>query len=199
VKVKLYIEGGGDSPFQATQFREGWTTFFQKAGLSGRMPAVVRGGGREQTFDAFKTAVKVRKADELPLLLVDSEDLVAQDCSVWSHLKSRDGWDMPATAGNEDAFLMVTCMEAWFLADRAALKRFFHEGWRDHALPQWSVLSEIPKERIFQALTQATAGCGNKAYSKGKRSFTLLKAIDPNLVEQSFPSAVALLDRLRGL
>ena len=32
MKIKLYIEGGGDSALQDTLFREGWQVFFQKAG-----------------------------------------------------------------------------------------------------------------------------------------------------------------------
>ena len=37
MKIKLYIEGGGDSALQDTLFREGWQVFFQKAGLARRM------------------------------------------------------------------------------------------------------------------------------------------------------------------
>lgn len=53
MKVKLYIEGGGDSALQDTLFREGWRKFFENAGLKGKMPATFRGGGRNATFDAY--------------------------------------------------------------------------------------------------------------------------------------------------
>ncbi len=199
VKIKLYIEGGGDSATQDTEFRAAWAAFFEKAGL-GRLrkrPATFRGSGREQTYDAYKTAVKTRRPDELPLLLVDSEDLVAAGHSVWTHLKERDNWEKPSGAGDEDAFLMIACMETWFVADREALKRFFHNCWRDNALPQWPDLAAVEKTRVFAALEQATAGCGDKKYAKGKVSFELLKAIDPAVVEAACPSAKALLKRLR--
>lgn len=73
VKVKIYAEGGGEGQLLDTLFRQGWTEFFKKAGLAGKMPSVVRGKGRGRTYDLFKTAMKNRKANELPLLLVDSE------------------------------------------------------------------------------------------------------------------------------
>lgn len=197
MKIKLYIEGVGDSALQDTLFREGWQVFFQKAGLTGRMPKTFRGGGRNATFDAYQTAVRTKKPDELPLLLVDSEDLVAEGRSEWTHLKERDGWEQPSNSGDGDAFLMVCCMETWFLADREALKRFFHDCWRENAVPQWPNLEAITKERVFEKLALATAACGKKAYAKGKQSFEILKVIDPATVEAKCPGAKRLLDRLR--
>ena len=199
MKVKLYIEGGGDSHLQDVQFRAGWRTFFEKAGLAGRMPATFRGGGRGQTFAAFKTAVKTRKPDELPLLLVDSEETVNAAQTVWQTLHQRDGWEQPADAGNDDAFLMICCMETWFVADRTTLVSYFGQHWRDSALPQWPQLEEVSKERVFEALDKATADCGRKRYAKGKRSFDLLGVIEPAEVEQRCPAARLLLARLRGV
>lgn len=79
MKIKIYIKGGGDSHLQDTEFRAAWAAFFENAGLAvlRKMPATFRGSGRTKTFDAYQTAVKTRKPDELPLLLVDSEDLVS--------------------------------------------------------------------------------------------------------------------------
>ena len=199
MKIKIYIEGGGDGHELDQTFREGWTAFFENAGLQGRMPRPVRGKGRQRTFDLYQTALRNKKPNELPLLLVDSEDLVAEGLAVWAHLKERDGWARPKGAKDEDTFLMVCCMETWFLADREALKKFFHDCWRDNAVPQWPDLEAIPKETIFEKLALATAACGKKAYSKGKRSFEILKVIDPAIVEAKCPGAQRLLERLRTL
>jgi uncharacterized protein DUF4276 len=201
VKIKLYIEGGGDSHLQDTEFRAAWAAFFEKAGLKAlrKMPATFRGGGRDQTFDAYCTAVKNRRRNELPLLLVDSEDLVTAGHSVWKHLKERDGWNKPPGAGSHDAFIMITCMETWFVADRAALKQFFHDCWRDQSLPKWPRLEVIEKAKIFRVLDQATSACGARKYSKGKVSFDLLQSIDPAVVAMVCPAAKALLDRLRNI
>lgn len=199
MKIKIYIEGGGDSRLQDTEFREAWAAFFEKAGLGAlrKRPATFRGGGRKQTFDAYRTAVRTRKPGELPLLLVDSEDLVSSGHSAWQHLKARDGWEKPAGADEEDVFLMICCMETWFVADRGSLRSFFHDCWRDSALPQWPDLAVVEKTRVFAALALATAACGKKRYSKGKVSFDLLKAVNPAIVEQECPDAKRLLDRLR--
>jgi len=197
VRIKLYIEGGGDGATQDTAFRAGWAAFFEKAGLR-KMPRLIRGGGRGQTFDAYCTGVKTRRPDELPLLLVDSEDLVNVGHDAWPHLKASDKWTKPRGAETADAFLMITCMETWFVADREALKAFFHDCWKDKALPKWPDLEKVEKGRILQALDKATAGCGDRKYAKGKVSFDLLKVIDPKVVERHLPSASALLDRLRA-
>jgi len=171
--------------------------FFKNAGLEGKMPSTFRGSGRDKTFGAYEKALDTRKEDELPLLLVDSEDLVTDGISEWQHLKMRDDWNKPSGAGDQDAFLMVCCMETWFLADREALKRFFHGCWRDSALPQWPDLEKVPKADVFAKLALATAACGRKSYAKGKRSFEMLKVINPALVEKECPGAKRLMDRLR--
>lgn len=200
VKVKLYIEGGGESALQDTLFRKGWATFFEKAGLGAlrKMPATVRGGSREQTFDAYQRAVQTRIDGELPLLLVDSEEVVRAGRTAWEHLAEADGWQRPGGAGEDTAFLMITCMETWFIADREALRKFFHGGWRENAVPQWPDLERMEKSRIFLALAAATAECGRKRYSKGSLSFDILRVIDPNVVMQHCPSARKLIERLRS-
>jgi hypothetical protein len=199
VKVKLYIEGGGDGATLNASFREGWNYFFSNAGIQRGKLTVIRGKGRTRTFDLYQTALRTRREGELPLLLVDSEDLVAGGQDEWSHLKARDDWDKPEAAGDCDAFLMIVCMETWFLADREALRKFFHDCWRDNALPQWANLETVSKSDVLEKLAQATAACGKKSYAKGKLSFELLKVVDPAKVEEKCPGAKRLLDRLRSL
>jgi hypothetical protein len=199
VRIKLYIEGGGDSQLQDTLFRQGWQKFFEKAGLTGRMPATVRGGGREQTFDLFRTAVKHRRPGELPLLLVDSEETVPAGRANWQHLNLRDRWERPDGSHEHDAYLMICCMETWLLADRDALRRYFGSEWRDNAIPEWAQIESVPKERVFQALAQATQACEKKKYTKGKVSFDVLAEIDPAKVAEKCPAAGALLQTLRSV
>ena len=91
----LYVEGGGDGRSLRARFREGWSGFFKSAGLGGSVK-IVRGGGREQTFNRFASAVASGRAGAPVLLLVDSEDPVAPGSSVWQHLHA-------ATAGHGPA------------------------------------------------------------------------------------------------
>lgn len=196
--ARIYAEGGGEGQLLDTRFREAWNHFFQAAGLAGRMPRVVRGQGRARTFDLFVTAVKNPRSGEIPLLLVDSEQEVEAAHTVWQHLKARDGWDRPADASENQAFLMVQLMETWFLADRALLRQYFGSALREQHLRAWPDLEAVPKETVLKALDQATAGC-TKSYAKGRVSFELLGQLSPQSVEAASPHAKALLDRLRAL
>lgn len=198
MKVKVYIEGGGDSDSQHERFREAWTGFFKKANLQ-KMPRVVCGGGRRRTYDKFKTAVD-SEPDVFHLLLVDSEDLVSSGKSVWQHLKERkdDRFEKPKTLGRCDGFLTICCMESWLIADRQAVRGFFGPRLREKHLPDWQVLESKEKNDVLGALDRATAGC-QRRYAKGEISFELLRSVSPAEVEQRCPAAKRLLDRLREL
>jgi hypothetical protein len=198
VSVKLYIEGGGEGQLLDTLFRQGWKKFFEAAGLAGKMPGVVRGQGRAQTFDLFTTAIAHPRGGALPLLLVDSEEPVEAGHSVWQHLEARAGWKRPSGAAEDQPFLMVQIMETWFLADRDLLRRYFGPSLRENHLRQWPVLEAVPKLTVFDALAKATAGC-ERPYAKGKVSYELLGRVNPSLVEATSPHAKALLERLRSV
>ena len=200
VTAELYIEGGGDNRQQHSKalrvrFRQGWNAFFKSAGLGGRMPKVVRAGGRQQTFERFAIAVAERHPGIVPLLLVDSEAPVKAGHSVWQHLQVRDGWNQPLNADDDQAFLMVQAMETWFLADRNSLQRYFGAKFNENAFRQWPQLEAVPKATVFDALERAT----DKGYAKGKVSFELLAQIDPARVEAACPHAKAFMNRLRTL
>ena len=197
--VKLYVEGGGDSSTLKTACRAGFSEFLRKAGLQGSMPRIVACGGRQDAYDSFCTAIS---SGEEALLLVDSEAPVLIQCQQgddhkswdpWQHLKNRpgDNWDIPGGAKNEDCHLMVQCMEAWFLADRASLKSFFGQGFNENALPhEKNKLESIAKIAIYKALSSATQNCKTKApYGKGEHSFKLLALISPTMVCSASPWA----------
>jgi len=203
VRVNIYIEGGGKGEVLDTPFRRGWSEFFRAAGLTGRMPRIVRGGGREQTFDKFRQAVENARSGrgqpgELPLLLVDSEGAVREGHSTWDHLGARDRWERPEGAGEEQAFLMVQIMETWFLADPQGLAEYFGPELASKHLRQGAELEGLPKQTVLEALDRATRACP-RPYAKGKISFELLARLDPGRVEAACPHAKALLDHLRQL
>jgi len=202
VVAKIYVEGAAQNSYRArTLCRQSFTKFFSKAGLEGKLPRIVPCGGRKRTYDNFKTAMKTRQADELPLLLVDSETAVKTGKTVWEHLKARpgDNWDKPEGAKDDQAFLMVQVMETWFLADCEALKSFFGQHLREAAFKKWPHLEDVPKESVYRALDQATAACGPKRYAKGDMSFSLLAETSPAKVEKASPAAKALFGCLRNL
>jgi hypothetical protein len=204
VKVKIYAEGGGEGELYDTLFRRGWAKFFERAGLTSRLPSVVRGQSRERAYDLFKTAAQRADPDELPILLVDSEDPVSPEHTTWQHLRATDTWARPTGVADDQVFLMVQVMETWFVADRETLRQYFGPAFKMQALPAWQDLEAVGKERIYQALDSATRDCRARRYAKqrqptAKISFDLLAALDPAAVEQKCPHAHALPEKLRSL
>lgn len=201
MKAKIFIEGGSPGQLSDAIFKQSWQKFFQAAGLIGRMPGVVRGTSRKETFDKFTDALSRqnsrKKPHEMLLLLVDSEGPVTAGHSGWQHLKARpeDNWDKPPDAEDDSAFLMVQFMETWFLADHNALHSAFGQDFNENVLRAWPDLEMVSKNTVLDALKRAT----NDRYEKGDVSFRLLATVDPNLVAAACPHAKALLEYLRGL
>lgn len=195
MKVRLYIEGGGDSKSQHINCREGFRKLLERAGFLGRMPATKACGSRNAAYDDFQTALSTAAPDEYPVLLVDSEAPVNQ--AAWQHLLSRDGWQRPARAEDDQAQLMVQCMESWCVADRDALHEFFGASLREGALPALDNLEIQAKESVQDALIDATRDCGrDRGYKKGKRSFELLAHLDPIQLKRHLPHFARLCEML---
>lgn len=204
--VKIYVEGGGDAAALKTACREGFTSFFEKAGLKDFMPRVVACGGRQDAFESYCTAVQ---SGDDAVLLVDSEaPVLAQhqqgdpaDWQPWQHLKQRqgDGWDKPVKGVDTDCHLMVQCMESWFLADRATLKKFFGQGFKEKSLPAaGNAIEAVSKVTVYQSLANATKQCKTKEqYGKGEHSFKLLALVNPVTVTAASPWAARLVVQLK--
>lgn len=177
-EVILFIEGGGDSPSQHARFRENFHKLLSKAGFEGRKPKIAVCGGRSLAYRDF-----CNNKRGYGILLVDSEAPVHEKTkSPWAYLKAQkgDGWAQPDTASDEQCHLMVQCMEAWFVADVEALKKFYGAHFRESKLPKRLDVENIPKESLFNALEAATTECKPKGrYSKGRHSFEILGHIDP--------------------
>ena len=202
MRARVYVEGGGNgNKALKAECRRAFREFFQKAGLAGRLPRVIPGGDRRQTYDDFCTAFDNLDHDAFAVLLVDSEDPIAEGVVPWTHLRNRrgDGWKRPAGAGDEHAHLMVQCMEAWFLADRETLSALFGNGFRPSALPGRAAIERIPKKDIFAGLENAARDCRTRrGYRKGRDSFEILARLDPKRVATASPHAARLLKTLRS-
>jgi hypothetical protein len=200
--VKLFVEGGGDSDSLKTECRRGFRHLLDRAGLKGRMPRVVPCGGRKNAFEQFCTELEGGGTDGA-FLLVDAEDPVTR-ASPWEHVAQRHGdeaWFRPDGATEDHLHLMVQCMEAWFVADRRALRDFYGQGFQEGALPATtSKTEEVGKRILCDKLEQATRNTKTKGiYSKGQHSFKLLAMLDPSVVRKASPWAdrfFATLDRL---
>ncbi len=184
MKVRIYVEGGGDSKELHARCREGFSKLIEKAGFRGRMPGITACGGRQNTFEMFRTAVGTKHGFH-PMLLVDSEDPLAiknqsSPAGAWNHLQSRDGWVRPDGTNDDQAQMMVACMESWIMSDRKALRRVFGARLQTTALLPVDGIEQRAGVDVQQALEKATRNCGpDKAYRKGRRSFQVLAEINP--------------------
>jgi len=202
VRVKIYIEGGGRTRKQQAALRKAFRVFLEEAGFRGAMPGIVCCGGRTEAYDDFRIAMNTKKADSVPLLLVDSEDLVS--CvpgSAWEHLGKRvgDQWEKPPSARDDQAHLMVCVMESWFLADPKGLSQYFGSGFKANKLPSGKPVEEIPKADVLKGLGAATMETTKGRYDKNRRTFDILEHIDPNAVAKASPWAAYFLETLRDV
>ena len=197
MNVKVYAEGGGEAGELRARCRRAFSSFFEKATLAGRMPSVVACGSRKAAFDKFSTALKARNEDDFIVLLVDSEGPVAQGAGPWVHLRARDGWVRPADATDENAHLMVQCMETWFLADRDNLADYFGRSFNPNALPARAEIEEVAKADLFGGLKNATRQSKKGEYGIGRHSFDILEQSDAAKILRASPHARRLIDTLR--
>lgn len=183
----ILIEGGGDSKELHTRCREAFSGLLKRCGCAGRMPRLVACGGREAAYKDFAIAHRDRREGDFVALLVDSEDPVADVERTWDHLKSRDKWDRPQGAGDEQVLLMTTCMESWIVADRQALREHFGSCLRKNKLPDLTGLEARPRDVVQNALGLATRDCP-VGYTRGKTSFALVGKLNPEVLRRHLPS-----------
>ena len=132
------------------------------------------------------------------MLLVDSEEGVAPSDGPWAHVLKRDGWTRPDTAADDSLHFMVQCMEAWFVADKDALRVYFGHEFNLRRLPGRREVEAIAKADLYAALHNATRQCAKGRYAKGRDSFRILATVDPETVAEASPHAKRLLDMLRA-
>lgn len=188
MSAHLYIEGA-DSKEDQIRCREGFRRLLDKIGFAGqkRMPRLSACGGRDSAFDDFKTALAAARAGHFVALLIDSEDPMSNLEQTWAHLKTRDNWDKPAGASDEQVLLMTTCMESWIVADRETLKKHYGHKLQENALPPTNNLESRGRSEVHDRLAHATRDCSN-AYEKGKRSFLVVGELNPAALEPLLPS-----------
>lgn len=196
VKVKLYVEGGGDSKSQKSSLRQGLRQYLEEAGLRGKMPGIVACGGRDAAYNRF--GLTHFNTDTVAILVVDSEGPVTAN-QPWQHLKNRDGWDRPSRAQDDQCHLMVQAMESWLVSDREALAGYYGKGFRSNSIPQWPDIEQVPKHDVDVALKRATRATGKGSYHKGRHSSEILGRLNPNNVTAASPYARRFLDTLKAL
>ena len=198
MNARLFVEGGGDQRSTLAACRRGFSELARKMVPPGAMPRVTACGGRQSAYDDFAHAHG--EGREHCLLLVDSEGPVNAEDGAWQHLARRDGWTQPDAVADDQAHLMVQCMEAWLLADRACLATYYGQGFKRSSLPANPAVEEISKSDLAKRLTLATRGTKTKgAYHKTRHGFDLLSLVDAHKVETAAPWAGRFFEALRTL
>ncbi len=195
MSIKIHVEGGGGQDRINTLCRKGFSEYFAKIVPPNKNPRIVPSGSRRSAYDDFCTSIRTeRHKYELILLLVDSEDPVANNLTAWQHLKRRvaDNWDKPQDAGDQSAHLMVQCMESWFLADKDVLARYFGQGFLRSSLPGQANVELIGKSDVLNALEHAVGPTTQRRYHKTNHGYELLGLISPERVGQASQRAQAL-------
>ena len=191
MSVTVFVEGGGNKATDSA-CRQAFRSLLTRAGFAGRLPSVIPCGPRNNAYDDFEIAL--RNGDEYPILLVDSEELVADanqpninPSGAWMHLAQRGGRERrPRNAQDDQAQLMVTTMETWLIADRDALKAYF-PGINENALPPNSELENRRKQDILNKIEDATQRSSKGRYHKGNHAFDLLGRVAPDELRRRLP------------
>lgn len=183
--IAVYMEGGGDSKEGKARLRQGMSVFLRKV-VSPKNPGwkVVACGSRNDAHDAFQNANRTWP-DTFNVLLVDSEGPVSQQPR--AHLRLHDGWIFKG-ASEESIHLMIQVMEAWIIADPAALRRYYGQRFLKSSLPLAQNLESAGKRQIYDALEHATGKTQKGKYHKIWHAAALLEAIDPAIVRHRCPS-----------
>ncbi len=178
-EIWIYIEG---SKSLRTAFREFLKPLYELAREKGIKfhPPVMCGSGYE-AYEDFKTGFQTNGL-AINILLVDSEKPVAENVGTWTHLK----WN---SLGLDDSHchLMAQTMEAWLIADKAALTDFYKQGFNQNALPQNPRVEEIPKTDLLDNLRRATEKASKGRYHKTIHAPEILKRLDVAKVREAAP------------
>ena len=136
MKVRLYVEGGpkGVNANGLRIFRNCFKQHLLKLDPKLKSIDVSPCGSTVETLRDYARAVNESDPRTVVSALVDSDTAVTAN-SPALHLQSKlDSAKVPATA-RANVFLMVQCMESWFICDAAALKECFGNQLRINALP----------------------------------------------------------------
>ena len=182
--IAIYMEGGGEGNSTKAALRQGMDAFLQPLKEAARNKVLpwklVCCGPRNEAFQLFQDAVN-NKDDAVSVLLVDAEGPVNQ--SPRRHLRDWDGWNL-SFASEDTVHLMVQTMEAWIVADSAALKSYYgNRGFKAKKLPNATNLEAVSKDDVERSLREATTDTQKGSYHKIRHASDLLKLIDAERVK----------------
>lgn len=198
MKVRLYVEGGpkGTHADGLRQFRNGFKRHLLRLDARLANIEVSPCGDIDSTIRDFARAARECKADCVVALLVDSDGPVT-GTSPAAHLETKLNSGQVPQDGRRNLFLMVQCMEAWFVADPAALEHCFGRRCREVKLPQHKDVEAIPTRTLEAVLDDLAGNTPTRKYHKIRDAVRILAKLDPGTVGARSRHARELHDFLR--
>ena len=190
--VCLYIEGGRGlvAPFK---------DFIEKAVPGARHAMqITLCAGRDDAVHDFLLGIS-KKPFLSHILLIDSEG--PDDGRLFESLRRTREWTKrnPDSVSGDQVFWMVQLMEAWFLADRDALRKYYGSGLNENSLIGNPKVEEIPKLDVLDSLKNATRDTSKGKYLKGAHAARLLGYLNPACVRSVAPNFERLLPGIQDL
>jgi hypothetical protein len=173
-EVRIYFEGD-------PALREGFREFFRELEKAIGVPLQLI-AGKARSIQAFLLALEGHPS-ALNVLLIDSEQ--PDDGKLFQTICRPQGIGHQS---KETVFWMVQCMESWFLADVAALKTYYAQGFNEKALAGNPKVEEISKADVLDRLKRASEGTTKGRYHKTKHAPQILKLIQAEHVRSAAPN-----------
>jgi hypothetical protein len=189
--IRVYFEGD-------KKLKPGFHAFFGNHVRSGLKFDLIHGNGGSETIKDFMNAVETHP-DAFNILLIDSDK--PDNGKLIPSLKSRSEWNsqIASDVSDDQIHFMVQVMEAWFLADRNALKAFYGGAFAENQLPSDPMVERVSKNDVTTGLRNATRGTQKMAYHKTNHAPALLGRIDAAKVRLAAPSCDRLLKALAAV
>ncbi|RCJ21063.1 hypothetical protein A6S26_24975 [Nostoc sp. ATCC 43529] len=180
-----------------TGLRPGFIKFFQELydiAAENINIFIVMCGSRRDAYENFKIALQ-SQPEAFNVLLIDAESSVDSTVTPWEHLRNRTEdhpWILDAVNfEDEQCHLMVQTMEAWFIADIDALRKFYGEEFREdtilHEMARYDSVEKVSKRTLKVWLEAATRRTDKKKYHKTNHAPKLLELLDVAKVRQASP------------
>lgn len=183
MKVRLYVEGGPKGHADGLrQFKNSFKQHLMR--LSPRLSTldVSPCGSTEETIRDYVRAVREVKPGSAVALLVDADDFVAANAPA-KHLEGKLNSAKVPKDARANIFLMVQCMESWFVTDFNALESCFGAKAKIK-LPAHTDIEAVPKKDVFAALDDAARGTPTRRYLKIRDGAKILAELNPKTVAQ---------------
>jgi uncharacterized protein DUF4276 len=196
-EIRVYVEGGGDGKDTRSLVKKGFRSFLNGIAERGRLKRlkfyIIACGSIQSTIDDFNTALRTHP-NAFNVLLVDSDGPV--ESGVLQHLLARGGSTLAGIVGEDNCHLMVQVVEAWLVADLAALQQFYGQRFNSNSIPKNPNVEELDKNTLYSSLKSATRMTQKGEYHKTRHGPELLKRVDVSKVRRAAPYCERLLSTL---